>query len=351
MACTIDSLLGPSKMVIKPYQSDFVAIKGSLTVEKMGLSSLEIPYWQVLRSKIDLGPAESYSLVGIGDNHNFLMIRVFYDQRSSEPDQFLQMYRSNVLYGVMGQLYIETSNTSNRQNTITLKNTSTQWSCQVEFFVSSIDNQKNYFGSIPDPTETTGVNYFNDIKSMTPTQIGIYTNNVLVAFVVINEIANYFIDSNNDKNLIIDDISKGVITISFIDNWNAKQAFSALAWLLYSPDIRTLPQLADTTSPVITFTNNVTYVSGQGYFMTLSLSTSGSVSGLITISDLILLAITNINDARDGIIQVENYMLSLTDGLITVGNINSTGMYILNISVNDVAGNNTSINMKITVNP
>ena len=350
MACTVDTLIGQSKMIIKPYQSDFVAIKGSITVEKFGLASLEIPYWQVLKSKVDLSTGESYTISGIGDNHNFLMIRVYYDQRSSEPEQYLQLVRNNTSCGIVGQLYIETSNSSNRQNSLTVTNPSTLWTCQVEFLVSVIDNQKNFFGSQPNPTETTGGNYFNDIKSMNPTQIGIYSGSTLIAFVVINEIANYFIDQNNDTNLIIDDISRGLITVSFVDNWNCQQAFSALAWLLFSPETRSLPQPADTVAPTITFTNIVTYVSGQGYYVTLSLGTSGSVAGLITISDLIFLLITSINDTRDGVIQVENNMLALTDGLISINSINSTGMYILTVTVSDVAGNVTSANVKITVN-
>ena len=82
MALCKSSLFGNTSQYIKVGNGEFVAIEGSSTFDRMGLSDLRMPYKQLLKGRVILKAGQvNYLLnhLGMGDNATFLAIKATYN--------------------------------------------------------------------------------------------------------------------------------------------------------------------------------------------------------------------------------------------------------------------------------
>ena len=176
--------------------------------------------------------------------------------------------------------------------------------------------------------------------------------------------------------LIVDDSRHGTIFLQFLTDYDVKQAYSLLNYLLENPTYQIPnPTPADTESPVIYFYgtvlgttysvlfNGVTYsspntglVATQSDFFsaTISLTASGVSNGtVIDKSQLRYLLIESADDNRDGVINVTdgNLLLSNYGATTSIDSITASGTYSLTFKLSDLAKNNldnVTFNLNIT---
>lgn len=381
MAVCGQSLFGSGgSNYIKFGNGEILAIEGSATGERLGLSELRIPYKQIIKGRIILKPGQvNYLLnhLGLGDNATFLSIKATYNSKSVIPDDnyinwtyYDDMSRINHFSQVM----VLTGNSVYRIPQLYLTNPNTKYAVQLDVMVAIIDDQYSIFTDTLNQIGTTftGLEY-TDIKTwVLGDSIVIYDKSTPKKPLIYINLVNINSIEITDKILTIDDESFGQVILVFIDHYNAAQAHSIFNYVLRNPtiDIDSIVPLFDNVNPVMYFysqvgaTSSGNYISFNGatsgvpydtsigftFSTSISLSNFGSAS-IIDKTLLKNLLIDYVDDNRDGIIEVLPTELIITGSAGEVTSITSIGTYSLTFGLNDIADNSLSgviVNLNIT---
>jgi hypothetical protein len=368
------SLFGSGNNYIKVGNGEFLAIEGSSTAEKLGLSELRMPYKQLLKSKVVLKPGQvNYLLnfLGLGDNATFLAIKATYDPKSVvEADRYVNwsFYDDLTKIYSFAQMMVLTGNSTNRVKQLYLTNPSDKYSVSLEIMVAVIDDNYSFFNDTVNQSGTSFVNleYF-DIRS-----------HIVGESIVINDANSnpliYLILSNiqsiqkSGDIIIIDDSSIGSIFLQFKTEYDVNQAFSLLnyVWENQSININILSPLEDDIAPIVYFyetvgntqsgdwiafngaTAGVPYNTSNG----LTFSTSISIIDYPNIDNALLidLLIDYVDDNRDGLIELSGSNLVINDTNGVINNISATGSYQIKFNIADLANNIVNSDTVINLN-
>lgn len=377
------SIFGNTNQFIKIQASDFVAIEGVNTVERLIGSDIRIPYKQLLKSRVILKAGQANYLLnhlGLGDNATFLAIKATYNKSSvNEEDNYVDYYYYDDLSTrhSFNQLIVLTGNSGNRIKQLYLTNPNTKYAVTLDVMVAVIDDTYSFFTDILNQTGTsfTGLSY-TDIQSYIVGE-SIVINDTDGRPLIYLNLSSINSISRSDKIITLDDDTLGTILLVFTTLYDSQQAESLLTYVLSNSnvDISSLDPLADSQDPVVYFYSYVgntasgytisssltssvpTYTGGTyspfGYtFSTsLSLSTYG-VAGVISRNNLVDLIIGSVSDNRDGVMSITGSNLVLTGtNSTTVTSITGVGTYSVEFDFSDIAQNfldGVIINIDIT---
>lgn len=372
------SLFGNQSQFIKINNGDFVAVQGSDIRERLITSDLRMPYKQILKSRIILKPGQvNYLLnhLGLGDNATFLGLRATYDPKSVIADD---NYINWSYYDDLGkvnyfaQMMVLTGNNIKRIPQLYLTNPNTKYPVFIDVMVGSIDDTYSPFTDTINQSGTsfTGLEY-TDIKTFVIGEsVVIYDKNTPKRALIYFGLPYVNSIELNNNILIVDDQSLGTVFLSFLTNYDARQAHSLLNYVLENPNVNidSLVPSSDDEPPVIQFnstagatgsyitlggaTSGVPYSTEDGFTFstTISLSNWGTASVLYKdkLQDLL---IDYIVDNRDGTMSImdSEFIISGTSGEVT--SIASVGSYSVTFRLDDLATNGLDgviINLDIT---
>ncbi len=381
MAVCGQSLFGSSGNYIKFGNGELLAVEGSITSDKLGLSELRMPYKQLLKSRIILKAGQTNYLLnhlGLGDNATFLAVKATYNPKSViSDDNYIQwsFYDDLTNIHAFAQCMVLTGNGKNRIKQLYLSNPNTKYPVQLDVMVAMIDDQYSIFTDTINQTATsfTGLEY-TDLKSwIIGESIVFYDKSSPRKPLIYINLTNINSIEVSGKILIIDDQSLGTLLFAFLTENDANQTHSILNFILENPniDIDTISPLEDTTPPVLYFystagvggdyisfggaTSGVPYDTSIGltFSTTISLSTYGTVSGtasLLTKQNLIDLIVDYADDDRDGLMSLQTSNLIINTSSSEITNITQIGTYSLKFNLSDIAKNNINdvvINLNI----
>jgi hypothetical protein len=383
VGCPGNSLFGDRSQFIKLQNSDFVAINGVNTTERLIGSDIRIPYKQILKSRIILKAGQANYLLnhlGLGDNATFLAIKATYNTASvNEEDNYVDYYYYDNLSSrfSFNQLVVLTGNSTSRIKQLYLTNPNSKYSVTLDIMVAVIDDTYTFF---PDTINQTGTSFtglsYTDISSHIVGESIVISdvNNRPLVYINLSTINSI---SRTSTILTIDDETLGTLLLMFLTEYDAIQAHSILTYVLSNPsiDIANIDPLADSVDPVVYFNSYVggtgatisssltssipTYAGGSSYSVTgytfstsISLSTFG-ISNVITKNSLVDLLIDSIIDNRDGVMSItgSNLILLGTESNL-LSSITSTGTHSVSFDFSDIAQNyldGVIINLDITI--
>ncbi len=377
--CGGQSIFGAQSQYIKVSNSEFLAINGSTTADRLSVSELRMPYKQLLRSRIILKAGQvNYLLnhLGLGDNATFLAIKVTYNSKSVIPDDnYINYSYYDDLTKVysFAQMMVLTGNTTNRVKQLYLTNPNTKYDVNLDVMVGVIDDQYSFFNDSINQSGTsfTGLEY-TDIKSYVVGQsIVINDKSNPVRPLIYLTLSNIQSVERTGSVIIIDDSSFGTIFLQFLTEYDALQAQSLLSYVLSNSnvDIDLLNPVADSQPPVIYFFDKVGDVisgatisvvgnnsipvdtsMGITFSTTVSIGVHGT-AGVITKQNLINVLVDYTNDNRDGLMTLSSDNLILSNISGTVSTITGTGSYTVTFDYSDIALNyvNAKINLNVQV--
>ena len=167
------SIFGNTNQFIKIQASDFVAIEGVNTVERLIGSDIRIPYKQLLKSRVILKAGQANYLLnhlGLGDNATFLAIKATYNKASvNEEDNFVDYYYYDdlVTRHSFNQLMVLTGNSGNRIKQIYLTNPNSKYAVTLDIMVAVIDDTYSFFSDTLNQSGTSfTVLSYTDISSL-----------------------------------------------------------------------------------------------------------------------------------------------------------------------------------------
>jgi len=383
-----DSAFGVSQY-IKLQNSDFIAVNGINTIERLLGGDIRIPYKQIVKSRIILKTGQvNYLLnhLGLGDNATFLVIKATYNQNSVniEDNYIVWNYYDNQSQSYpMAQMMVLTGSPTNRIKQIYLTNPSTKYPVVLDIMVAVIDDEYSYYA---DTLNQIGMSFMNlsilNIETYVPNEsIVIWDSNIPrspLAYLVLSSINSI---SRVGKLLMIDDDSSNRLFLDFSIESYAKQVESILNLVLdqTSVVIQDLNPLQDLIPPTVHFYDTVendiagftisaigsTYSSGYStngdHGMTfstyISITQSGLVSGtysVLTKDRLIEILIENTIDITHGGL---TQSMSISDSDIILYDYNDlplvsiydTGTYSFKFSMSDIAGNQIDPDIKFEI--
>jgi hypothetical protein len=378
------SLFGSGSQYIKLGNAEFIAVEGSSVFDRLGLTDIRAPYKQLLKGRVILKPGQTNYLLnhlGLGDNATFLAIKATYDSKSVNPDNnyiTYSYYNNPVQNLTFAQLLVLTGNGPNRIPQLYLTNSNTNYNVVLDIMVGVIDDNYSFFN---DDLNQSGTSFsgleWTDIKSFVPGEsIVIYDKNVpkraLIYFglTYINSIAL------EGSFLIIDDDSYGTVFLNFLTEYDAVQAHSLLNYVLEHPNIdiddpllQEILGVTDDSSPTIYwnetagatgsyivdytgFTSSAPYNTyDNGFTFSTSISLSYGTSGVIYKDKLKDLLIDSISDNRDGIMDIMDSEMIISDiSSNVINSISTVGTYSLTFNFEDLANNNLQgVNMNLII--
>lgn len=389
IGCPGESLYGSSQY-IKIHNSDFVALQGINTMERLMMGDVRIPYKQVLKGRIVLKPGQvNYLLnyLGLGDNATFLAMKATYNQKSvnKEDNYILWNYYDNPSQTYpMAEMMVLTGSPTNRVKQLYLSNPSTKYSVILDVMVAIIDEEYSFFNDLINQigTSFTNLTLFN-IETNVPTESIVIWDSSSVR----NPLAYLNLDQLNSVNrvgnsIIIDDASIGSIYLHFVTEYDAQQSASLLNLLFDFPDIiiQDLDPREDTFPPVVYFWDTLggnptasqiqapgsTYsgsydtsgIHGTTFSVDISLLEYGYIVGaysVISKSNIIDLIVKDVIDPTHGgltqsiTIDASNITL-FNSSEIPILFITSTGTFYLEFNITDLASNSISNQIKFYLN-
>ena len=362
------SIFGNTSQYIKIQGSDFVAIEGVNTVERLLGGDIRIPYKQLLKSRVILKAGQANYLLnhlGLGDNATFLTIKATYNTKSvNEEDNYVDYYFYDDLTSrhSFNQLIVLTGNSQNRIQQLYLTNPNSKYSVVLDVMVAIIDEEYSFFNDVINQSGTSFVDLsVTDIHTHVVGESIVINdkNSKPLIYLLLVNISS--IEKDGDV-ITIDDTSLGFILLKFSTEYDANQAFSLLNYILENQniDIDTLVPLTDDDSPIIYFNSEVgntgDYIAfdgstasvpydtsfGNTFSTTISISTYGT-GGILTKNNLIDLLIDVVDDSRDGVISITSSNINIFNySQASVTSISSTGTYSLSFDISDIAQNNLS---------
>lgn len=389
VGCPGESLYGSSQY-IKLHNSDFIAIQGIDTMERLMMGDVRIPYKQVLKGRVILKPGQvNYLLnyLGLGDNATFLAIKATYNQKSvnKEDNYIMWNYYDNPSQTYpMAEMMVLTGSPTNRIKQLYLTNPSTKYSVVLDVMVAIIDDEYSFFSDLINQigTSFTNLTLFN-IETNVPTEsIVIWDSSSLR-----NPLAYLNLDQLNSINrvgnsIIIDDATVGSIYLHFVTEYDAQQSASMLNLLFDFPDIiiQDLDPREDTIPPIVYFWDNLggsptasqivavgsTYsgnydtsgIHGTTFSADISLIDYGYIVGnysVLSKSNIIDLLVKNVIDVTHGgltqsiTIDASNITL-FNSSDIPILFITSVGNYYIEFNITDLASNSIDSEIKFYLN-
>jgi hypothetical protein len=363
------SLFGSGFNYIKVGNGELVAVEGSNTAEKLGLSDLRMPYKQILKSRIILKPGQvNYLLnfLGLGDNANFLAMKVIYDPKSKrESENYINwsFYDNLTVINSINQLMILTGNSTNRIKQIYLTNPNSKYPVSIEVMIGVIDDKTSFFTDTLNQTGTSFVNLeWSDIKShIVGESIVIYDKSTPIRPLIYLILSNVQSITKSGLVLVINDNSLGSIFLQFITEYDSAQAYSLLNYILENPNININNIDSDDTKPVIYFnrfvldttdyitlnglTSSAPYNTDNGLTFSTQIGLTSSMNGDLLIDFLV----DYVNDDRDGLIILGSDNLVISNGIDEISEITTTGSFTVTFNVSDLADNQLSAIMLLDI--
>lgn len=380
-----ESAFGVSQY-IKLNNSDFVAIQGTMTMERLLGGDIRIPYKQILKSRIILKEGQvNYLLnhLGLGDNATFLAMKATYNVKSvnKEDNYVMWNYYDNPsqMYP-MAEMMVLTGSPTNRIKQIYLTNPNTKYPVVLDVMVAVIDDEYSFY---TDTINQIGMSFTNltidNIETYVPDEsIVVWDSNVPrnpLAYLTLDTINSI---SRTGKLLIVDDSTIGRLFLDFLTEADARQVDSLLNLVLESPSIviQDLDPRQDILPPVVYFYDTVendpmgytvsavgsTYSSnydtsgihGYTFSVQISLTQSGVTSGsysVITKDRLIELLIEDVIDPTHGnltqSVTLSDSNINLYDYMdLPLVSIYNPGSYSFSFNISDLAGNEVSTDIK-----
>jgi hypothetical protein len=389
VGCPGESLYGSSQY-IKLHNSDFIALQGINTMERLMMSDVRIPYKQVLKGRVILKPGQvNYLLnyLGLGDNATFLAIKATYNQKSvnKEDNYIMWNYYDNPSQTYpMAEMMVLTGSPTNRIKQLYLTNPSTKYSVVLDVMVAIIDDEYSFFSDLINQigTSFTNLTLFN-IETNVPTEsIVIWDSSSLR-----NPLAYLNLDQLNSINrvgnsIIIDDATVGSIYLHFVTEYDAQQSASVLNLLFDFPDIiiQDLDPREDIIPPIVYFWDNLggsptasqivavgsTYsgnydtggIHGTTFSADISLIDYGYIVGnysVLSKSNIIDLLVKNVIDITHGgltqSITIDTSNITLFNSSdIPILFITSVGNYYIEFNITDLASNSIDSEIKFYLN-
>lgn len=139
---------------IKVGNGQFVAIEGANMAERLILSDLRIPYEQILKSKISLKAGQKNYLLnhlGLGDNVTFMLVKVTYDGKSLEEDNFIsyKTYDNIEEERYISEMMVLTGNSVKRIPQLFLSNPNEDYGVKIDLMLAIIDDKDSFFDYKP----------------------------------------------------------------------------------------------------------------------------------------------------------------------------------------------------------
>lgn len=383
-----DSAFGTSQY-IKLQNSDFIAVQGINTMERLLGGDIRIPYKQILKSRIILKEGQvNYLLnhLGLGDNATFLAIKATYNQKSVniEDNYIVWNYYDNPSQTYpMAQMMVLTGSPTNRIKQIYLTNPSTKYPVVLDVMVAVVDDQYSYY---TDSINQIGMSFTNlsisNIETYVPDEsIVIWDSNIPRAPLAYLSLDTINSISRTGRLIVIDDSSIGRLFLDFLNEADAKQIDSILNLVLEIPSIiiQNLDPIQDILPPIVYFYDNVgntasgftisavgsTYSSnyntdgthGLTFSSYISLTQSGVLSGtysVLTKEKILEILVENVIDPTHGgltqSMTIDDSNIVLYDSLdLPLVSIYDTGTYYFKFSVSDLVGNSVDSSVKFEI--
>ena len=347
-----NSLFQGRDKFIKFFKEKLIATDAAATLADLSFCGLKINYNQILKSSIYLPPNTSNIEVnygGLGTDITFFAMKAIYDQGQKDPNaQYIDYYFKNEpdVIRHIGPIMILSGTDNARIETIFLNNPDPKYSVRVDFMAATGDVvfRDSQVTQISNQVYNIDSLTFNSITNDLSTYDFIIkdSNGSTLAVIGRNSISNIEI---NGRIIIFESIS-GDVYLTFIDEFNANQAFSLINWSLANAANIIQPGMpADLTSPVITFqpSLNLNWV--------LADYPDGNGGYLITKQMIIDTLIDNVTDDRDGLIYLteDNITITVLNTNISQSAITEEGKYNILIEVEDIAKNSTVENLILNV--
>ena len=384
MSCNTNSLFGVPDKYIKFLGGDVVAIEGSNTVDRQILNTLRFPYTQLLRGRVVLKPGQVNYLMnflGLGDNATFLSIAAKYDNASQiEADNYVQFnyYPDLSKNFYFAQMLLLTGNSTNRVPQLYLTNPNAEYAVTLDIMVANIDDTYNYFNDV---VNQSGLSFtslaYTDIETYVPDHsiVVLDVDRNPLCYIGITSITSIY---RTGLIVTIQEITLGKIFLEFINDYNAKQAYSMLNYIWHN--IGSTPPViidsnhlyVDNVAPVVYFNLTVGATSsgatismygatgsgpydtsmGKTFSTTLILVDYGTLvptpDGSTSSSALSDLLISKVQDNKDGLMGFDNTNIYLRDfNLSRVNSITTTGTYSMSFNISDYAGNSVDTNTSV----
>ncbi|HPZ23979.1 MAG TPA: hypothetical protein PLC25_03980, partial [Bacilli bacterium] len=253
IGCPGASIFGNKNQYIKIQNSDFVAIEGANTIERLIGGDIRIPYKQLLKSRVVLKAGQTNYLLnhlGLGDNATFLVIKATYNTASvNEEDNYVDYYYYDDLSSrfSFNQLMVLTGNSTNRIKQLYLTNPNIKYAVTLDVMVAVLDDTYSFFPDIVNQSGTsfTGLSYTDISSYIVGESIVIKDiNNRPLIYINLSSINSI---SRTSNILTIDDETLGTLLLIFLTEYDAIQSHSILNYILSNPniDIANIDPLAD----------------------------------------------------------------------------------------------------------
>jgi len=326
---------------IKMNKDGLVVVKGANQLATLKMCGLQSQWAQYYTNRLELGPGANNIAIDfgmMGTDVTFLSLKATYSTLEKDLSyNYLSWYfvDTPTLVYPMGELMVLTGNDTQRIKPLIISNPNTSYPVILEILAATTSIISTVY---------TIVNPSSNLIIQGVTLAGLITEQQGVSIkIVVDGEAQAYINMQNVSNIeisgmivIIDDNGIGKIYLEFNSEEEALQGYSALNWLWQDLENRTLPVSEDLTAPVVTWG----IASGDTFVLT-----SSPYFGIISKTDIISF-ITSIIDDRDGVILVDETAISISGDLEEITNI---GIYIVTVTVSDLASNETISSIEINV--
>jgi len=338
-------IYGQPAKYIKMYKDSLVAVQGSVTANKLSFCGMKIEYEQVsvnqllvqagAQNAIAYQPPSSYSTSAI-----LVAMTVSYDAEATENWLWWRFEDEATMTRQLADLLVLSGTADEPVPTIYVSNDSdlpVTLNIMTAFVSSDNVSVTNDYDQV-----FTGLTFSSLRTVQQGESLGVYNNaNTLLLTMSIlgGNISN--VEMADDNFIVIDDVSQGRIGLQFVTSYDQAQAMSAISWLLTSPGARTLPQSADVTAPVITFT--------PGVVANVAPNTAlASYGGTVSSADAIAICISTLVDDRDGAMSTSALTVEFMQGTVSYESVSVAGVYNVRFSVRDTAKNLVSTTVQMT---
>lgn len=383
MSCCGNSLFDKNsnsrkiKFICDASGPSLVVTNGATVVSKIELCTFSKTYGQYNQTQMYLesGALNREIPYNIGTQVNFLLIKVQYVPRqgvavssftpfigTNEVPYLSYIFSTNPNEArYLDDIMLLTGDDNHRLPKIYLSNPNVSYDAVVTILTST--NSVTYIN--PNPTNigdkvitVEGLLYTN----LTSDCNNLYVNSTAGTVVTMRWQDITFNSSSGDlelngKIITISDYVKGTINLSFVDEYNAKQAYSLIKWGLCDvcTNLITGSNPPDNIAPVINYTPWFTTEIVLANFPPLPASTCGTSGnalctnlyegtngeGIILKNDLFTFLVEDATDNRDCsvVFNVNNLTIRPISSVNTIDAITQLGFYQLTFDVKDNAGN------------
>jgi len=347
---TSSILAAPYPKYLKYYNTDISVINGANTVNSIPLCGVKINYEQYQRVSVQVPKGQtdfilSFPMLGI--KTTFITIKPTYCGVNQDLNFLKWKFQpsADAKWSFTSILTL-TGTSDNPIPPILIDNPNADCAVQLDILVSAMEN--DYLNDAAAFLYLDGLT-FDKVHTYNETTSEILAffnkDGVLAGTLDISDIINVS-RVTGQRRIIIDESSENNIVLDFLTENDTLQALSAINWVLMDPANRFLPQTADLTSPVITYTNSVNLLTS-----TIELDLSLYPLSTITKQDFINAAILSVVDDRDGAMLMLPNNIIFKQGTTSINTILTADTYTAEITISDIAGNITTETITVVVQP